>query len=403
MSKLSNTVFRAFFLPLAALLLPAVAPALPQGGSPAAEPAVQTVADSVSVTRGSGDAASDAGQADEEAGLNVKEIVLGHIGDAYEWHMGSIGGHELSFSLPVIVRSPSSGWHCFSSKHLHGGAEHEGLRIATEGEHAGKIVERQADGRDLRPLDLSITKVVAGLLINSLIVVLIVLGVARCYRGRKADSPAPRGFVGLFESLVESLVDDIIAPCVGAGYRRFAPYLLTVFFFIFVNNLMGLIPFFPGGANVTGNIAVTLVLAVTTFLAVNLFGTRHYWKDIFWSDVPTWLKVPIPIVPFIELVGIFTKPFALMIRLFANMMAGHAVILILTCVIFVTAEAGVAVNSSMTAVSVLLTIFMNCLELLVAYLQAYVFTMLSAVFIGLAQEHGEPADGETASGKDETR
>ena len=340
-------------------------------------------------------------RADEESGLNVKEIVLGHIGDAYEWHMGSIGGRELSFSLPVIVRSPSSGWHCFSSKHLHGGAEHEGLRIASEGEHAGKIVERQADGSDLRPLDLSITKVVAGLLINSLIVVLIVLGVARCYRSRKADSPAPRGFVGLFESLVESLVDDIIAPCVGAGYRRFAPYLLTVFFFIFVNNLMGLIPFFPGGANVTGNIAVTLVLAVATFLAVNLFGTRHYWKDIFWSDVPTWLKVPIPIVPFIELVGIFTKPFALMIRLFANMMAGHAVILILTCVIFVTAEAGAAVNSSMTAVSVLLTIFMNCLELLVAYLQAYVFTMLSAVFIGLAQEHGEPADGETASGEGE--
>ena len=230
---------------------------------------------------------------------------------------------------------------------------------------------------------------------------LIVLGVARCYRGRKADSPAPRGFVGLFESLVESLVDDIIAPCVGANYRRFAPYLLTVFFFIFVNNLMGLIPFFPGGANVTGNIAVTLVLAVATFLAVNLFGTRHYWKDIFWSDVPTWLKVPIPIVPLIELVGIFTKPFALMIRLFANMMAGHAVILILTCVIFVTAGSGVAVNSSMTTVSVLLTVFMNCLELLVAYLQAYVFTMLSAVFIGLAQEHGESADGEQVSGKGE--
>ena len=170
--------------------------------------------------------------------------------------------------------------------------------------------------------------------------------------------------------------------------------MLTDFFFINVNTLLGLKRFFPGGANVTGNIAVTLVLAVATFLAVNLFGTRHYWKDIFWSDVPTWLKVPIPIVPFIELVGIFTKPFALMIRLFANMMAGHAVILILTCVIFVTAEAGVAGNSSMTAVSVLLTIFMNCLELLVAYLQAYVFTMLSAVFIGLALERG----GEAAAG-----
>lgn len=332
--------------------------------------------------------ASPSADPSEAEAPDVKSIVLGHIGDAYEWHMATIGGREWTIPLPVLVHSPSSGWHCFSSKHLREGAEHEGLRIAAEGEHAGKIVERQADGSDLRPLDLSITKVVAGLLINSLIVVLLVLGVARWYRGRKADSAAPRGFVGLFESLVDSLLTDIIEPCVGPDYRRFAPYLLTVFFFIFVNNLMGLIPFFPGGANVTGNIAVTLVLAVATFLAVNLFGSRHYWKDIFWSDVPTWLKVPIPIIPFIELVGIFTKPFALMIRLFANMMAGHAVILILTCVIFVTAKAGVAVNSSMTAVSMVLSIFMNCLELLVAYLQAYVFTMLSAVFIGLAQERG---------------
>lgn len=333
--------------------------------------------------------ASPSADPSEAEAPDVKSIVLGHIGDAYEWHMATIGGREWTIPLPVLVHSPSSGWHCFSSKHLREGAEHEGLRIAAEGEHAGKIVERQADGSDLRPLDLSITKVVAGLLINSLIVVLLVLGVARWYRGRKADSAAPRGFVGLFESLVDSLLTDIIEPCVGPDYRRFAPYLLTVFFFIFVNNLMGLIPFFPGGANVTGNIAVTLVLAVATFLAVNLFGSRHYWKDIFWSDVPTWLKVPIPIIPFIELVGIFTKPFALMIRLFANMMAGHAVILILTCVIFVTAKAGVAVNSSMTAVSMVLSIFMNCLELLVAYLQAYVFTMLSAVFIGLAQERGD--------------
>ncbi|MCI7139579.1 F0F1 ATP synthase subunit A [Alistipes sp.] len=344
--------------------------------------------------------ASPSADPSEAEAPDVKSIVLGHIGDAYEWHMATIGGREWTIPLPVLVHSPSSGWHCFSSKHLREGAEHEGLRIAAEGEHAGKIVERQADGSDLRPLDLSITKVVAGLLINSLIVVLLVLGVARWYRGRKADSAAPRGFVGLFESLVDSLLTDIIEPCVGPDYRRFAPYLLTVFFFIFVNNLMGLIPFFPGGANVTGNIAVTLVLAAATFLAVNLFGSRHYWKDIFWSDVPTWLKVPIPIIPFIELVGIFTKPFALMIRLFANMMAGHAVILILTCVIFVTAKAGVAVNSSMTAVSMVLSIFMNCLELLVAYLQAYVFTMLSAVFIGLAQERGDE-EPERLPGKDQ--
>ena len=344
-------------------------------------------------------AASSAGRAEDTAAQkiaeeepDVKRIVLGHVGDSYEWHIATAGGREWSLPLPVIVHSPSSGWHCFSAKRLRGGAEYEGLRIAADGDHAGKIVERQADGSDLRPLDLSITKTVAGLLLNSALVVALVLGAARWYRGRKPDAAAPRGVVGLFETLVESLVDDLIEPCVGPSYRRFAPYLLTVFCFIFLNNLMGLIPFFPGGANVTGNIAVALVLAVATFLVVNLSGSRHYWKDIFWPDVPTWLKVPVPIIPLIELVGVFTKPFARMIRLFANMLAGHAVILSLTCVVFVTVKMGAAVNASMTALSVLFSIFMNCLELLVAFLQAYVFTMLSAVFIGLAQERGGEAD-----------
>ena len=341
-------------------------------------------------------AASSAGRAEDTAAQeiaeeepDVKRIVLGHVGDSYEWHIATAGGREWSLPLPVIVHSPSSGWHCFSAKRLRGGAEYEGLRIAADGDHAGKIVERQADGSDLRPLDLSITKTVAGLLLNSALVVALVLGAARWYRGRKPDAAAPRGVVGLFETLVESLVDDLIEPCVGPSYRRFAPYLLTVFCFIFLNNLMGLIPFFPGGANVTGNIAVALVLAVATFLVVNLSGSRQYWKDIFWPDVPTWLKVPVPIIPLIELVGVFTKPFALMIRLFANILAGHAVILSLTCVVFVTVKMGAAVNASMTALSVLFSIF---LELLVAFLQAYVFTMLSAVFIGLAQERGGEAD-----------
>jgi len=148
---------------------------------------------------------------------------------------------------------------------------------------------------------------------------------------------------------------------------------------------MGLIPIFPGGANVTGNIAVTLVLALFTFFVVNIFGTREYWKEVFWPDVPTWLKVPVPIMPAIELVGVFTKPFALMIRLFANILAGHSIVLGLTCLIFVTANLGPAINGSMTLVSVLLTVFISFVEILVAYIQAYVFTMLSAVFIGLAQ------------------
>ena len=179
--------------------------------------------------------------------------------------------------------------------------------------------------------------------------------------------------------------DDVIKPCIGKDYRKFSPYLLTVFFFIFLNNLMGIIPIFPGGANVTGNIAITFTLAICTFLIVNIFGTKEYWKEIFWPDVPVWLKVPLPLMPAIELVGVFTKPFALMIRLFANMLAGHSIILGLTCLVFVTVSLGPAMNASMTVVSVLFTVFINLVEVLVAYIQAYVFVLLSAVFIGLAR------------------
>lgn len=327
---------------------------------------------------------------EQKKDIDVKALVLGHLGDAYEWHITSVHGHEVIVPLPVIVHSHSTGWHCFlSSRIREKDAEYEGLRLATDGENKGKIVEHQTDGSDLRPMDISITKTVAALLLNSLLVTLLILCVAHWYRGRKPDAAAPHGFVGMMETLIAAIMDGVIKPCVGENYRRFAPYLLTAFFFILFNNLMGLIPFFPAGANVTGNIAVTFVLALATFLAVNIFGTATYWKDIFWPDVPMWLKVPVPIIPVIEFVGIITKPFALMIRLFANMMAGHAVMLSLTCVIFVTAKMGLAINSSMTFVSVLFNVFMYCLELLVAFLQAYVFTMLSAVFIGLAQDHGE--------------
>lgn len=321
--------------------------------------------------------------------VNVKKIVLDHIGNSYEWHLSSWGGKHYSIPLPVILYSEVSGWHLFSSSRFHHGEEeYRGFRIAYEGPYTGKIVETDPSGEELRPVDLSMTKTVVGLLINCAVMVMLILGAARWYRRRKGLRTAPKGLVGLLEMLIESLLEEVIKPCVGPNYHKFAPYLLTAFFFIFVNNLMGLIPLFPGGANVTGNITITLVLAVATFLAVNLFGTKAYWREILWPEVPTWLKAPLPIMPAIEFIGLFTKPFALMIRLFANIMAGHAVILILTCKIFVTVKMGVAVNSLMTVVALLLSIFMNCLELLVAYLQAYVFTMLSAVFIGLAQvEH----------------
>lgn len=189
----------------------------------------------------------------------------------------------------------------------------------------------------------------------------------------------------MIEALVVMINDEVIKGCIGEDYRRYAPYLLTAFFFVLVNNLMGILPIFPGGANVTGNIAITLVLALCTFLFTNIYGTKAYWKDIFWPKVPLWLKVPVPLMPMIELFGIFTKPFALMIRLFANIMAGHAAILSLVAIIFITVKAGPVINGSMTVISVLFGIFMDLLELLVAFIQAYVFTMLSAVFIGLSR------------------
>ena len=191
------------------------------------------------------------------------------------------------------------------------------------------------------------------------------------------------------EMLVMMINDDVIKSSIGEKhYRPYAPYLLTVFFFIFFTNLLGLLPIFPGGSNVTGNINITFFLALCTFLAVNLFGNREYWKDIFWPDVPLFLKA-IPIMPAIELFGVFTKPFALMIRLFANMMAGHAMILAFTCVIFLGWTMGTAMGTGLNLFSAIMLLFMNALELLVAFVQAYVFTMLSAVFIGLAHKEHE--------------
>ena len=334
---------------------------------------------------------ASSGHADEGEPVNIKEIIFDHIGDAYEWHVATIGDKHISIPLPVIVYSQEKGLNAFLSSHLHHGHSYEGFHIATEGDYKGKVVETLSTGEVKRPmLDLSLTKIAAGIVLNSLLLVTIILCVSRWYRRREASDDAPRGFVGMIEMLIMMVYDGIIKPSVGKDYERYAPYLLTAFFFIFLSNLMGLVPIFPGGANVTGNIAVTLVLAICTFLAVNLFGTREYWREVLWPDVPMWMKCPVPLMPVIEIFGLFTKPFALTVRLLANIMAGHSVILALVCIIFVTHSMGALINGSMTVVSVLFTIFMNCLELLVAFIQAYVFTMLSAVFIGMSRvEHHE--------------
>lgn len=318
--------------------------------------------------------------------VDVGEILFGHIGDSYGWHITDWNGKHVTIPLPCIVRS-STGWHVFMSSKIEHGHEYEGLFLAQEGRYEDKIVEIGPDGEFVRPFDISITKNVASLMFTAILLIALVLATARWYKRHDASEEAPKGFTGLMEMMISMVNDDLIKPSIGEKeYRKYAPYLLTAFFFIFLSNLLGIVPFFPGGANVTGNIAVTMVLALCTFVAINLFGNRHYWKEILWPDVPIFLKFPIPIMQIIEIFGMISKPFSLMVRLFANIMAGHAMILGLVSVIFVTVKLGPVINGSMTAISMLFGVFMDCLELLVAFIQAYVFTMLSAVFIGLSRQ-----------------
>ena len=331
-------------------------------------------------------------QAKDDAEIDVKEIVLGHMSDAYDWHIATWNGSHISIPLPVIVKSEATGWHLFSSARFHESEDgcYEGFFINKEAN--GKIFEKLSDGTCERPLDISITKNVVQIWIVVLLMSIIFICSARWYRNKETNSKAPNGFVGFVEMFVMSIVDDLIKPSVGEkSYRKFTPILLTIFFFIFITNLLGLIPIFPGGANITGNINITLFLALCTMLLVNIFGNKEYWKEVIWPPVPTWLKFPVPMMPIIEIFGIFTKPFALMVRLFANMMGGHAIILSLCSVIFITCQISAFIGTPLTLVSFIMMIFMNCLELLVAFIQAYVFTMLSAVFIGLAHPEHEEA------------
>ena len=320
--------------------------------------------------------AEEAPQAGESASFDLNHYIFGHIGDAYDWHITTIGDHHISIPLPCIVID--DGLHVFLSTRM----EENGYTLNEE----GKLVNA-ATGK--RPVDISITKNVCSLILSSILLVVLILLTARWYRRHDAMKEAPRGLAGLMEMLITMVTDDIIKEGVGKDWEKYAPYLLTAFFFIFLNNLLGIVPFFPGGANLTGNIAVTMFLAICTFLAVNLFGNKHYYKDIFWPEVPTWLKVPLPLMPLIEIIGMFTKPFSLMVRLFANILAGHIMLLGVVAVVFITAKLGPAINGSMSVIAVLFGVFMDILELLVAFIQAYVFTMLSSVFIGLSRQEPE--------------
>ena len=307
--------------------------------------------------------------------LDMNTYLFGHISDAYEWHITTINEKEIVIPLPCIVIE--NGVHVFT---LHHAAEN-GYTLNEN----GKLVNAQTGKR---PIDISITKNVVGLIFDSILLVVLILLCARWYRRHDVLKEKPTGLAALLEPLIVMIEQDVIKDAVGPEYKRFSPYLLTAFFFILINNLMGIFPIFPGGANITGNIAVTLVLAMFTFFMVNLFGNKHYWKDILWPDVPVFLKA-IPLMPVIEILGMFTKPFSLMIRLFANMLAGHIMLLSVIALIFLSAAMGPVLNGSLSVIAALFGVFLDCLELLVAFLQAYVFTMLSAVFIGLAHQRPE--------------
>ncbi|HXI00941.1 MAG TPA: F0F1 ATP synthase subunit A [Sphingobacteriaceae bacterium] len=317
------------------------------------------------------------GSEHHEEAFNPAEAIIEHISDSHGWHLW---GHT-TLHLPVILYT-NKGMETFSSSQFgHGEKAYSGKYYTYKLEkNKVKIIDGsgQIDEAATKKLfDISITKNVASLWLSILIILLVFFTVAASYRKRVGK--APKGLQSFIEPLVVFIRDEIAKPNIGYKYERFMPLLLTFFFFILVNNLMGLVPFFPGGANVTGNIAVTFVLAGITMLVTNFSANKYYWKHIFLPSTPKWLY---PIMWPVEIIGIFSKPVALMIRLFANITAGHIIVLALISIIFVFKSVYVA------PASVLFVVFMDVIELLVAFLQAYIFTLLSALFIGSAiEEH----------------
>lgn len=333
---------------------------------------------------------------EEKEGVDAGPIIIGHVTDAHSWHMFDIkhkDGTETAVAIPLPIILINDG-HLdifMSSKFHHGHADYKGYRLIGGGlekeeivcvDEAGNVIEGKS------PVDISITKTAAAIIIAVILLITLLVLAAKRYKGR--EDQAPHGWQSLVEMLVLHVRDDIAGPMLGNKTDKFLPYLLTLFFFIIFCNVLGLIPIFPAGANITGNIAVTAILALITFFITNLKGNKHYWKDIFNTPgVPAWLKI-FPLMPVVELVGVFTKPIVLMIRLFANMTAGHIVILGFVVIIFILSNLfGAAVGGAVSVVSVVFSVFISVLECLVAYIQAYVFTMLSALYIGMAVEEPE--------------
>ena len=313
--------------------------------------------------------------------LDIGAVVFDHILDSYEWHITEWKGKPVAIHLPVILID--NGIHAFNSHKILETGEYGGYHIAPEGaKHEGKIV--RADGS--KPFDISITKNVLQLFINAILLLVVVLLTARWYKRHNALKEHPTGIAALMEPLI-MMVHDMARENIGEeDYRRYSPYLLTAFLFILFSNFIGILPFFPGGANLTGNIACTMVLALFTFFTVNLTGTKHYYKEIFSPDVPGVLK---PLMALIEFFSALVKPISLTIRLFANMLAGHIQILCMVCIIFILGKYGPVMTGGGTLITVLFGIFLDVLEMLISFIQAYIFTMLSSIYIGMARQKAE--------------
>ncbi|MFO7790664.1 MAG: F0F1 ATP synthase subunit A [Bacteroidota bacterium] len=328
-------------------------------------------------------------------GFEVVNFIFGHIKDSHSWHLWDYTDdegqkHDVSISLPVILFHDGKLTTFMSSDFEHGHAV-----VSKNGSHyylhnntvyltneQGDINKKENKEGEMvitneKPLDFSITKTVAGVILSATILLLMFISVGRAYKKRPGR---PKGFQALMEPLILFVTEDMVKPNVRENPDKYSPYILTVFFFILINNILGIVPFFPGGTNVTGNISVTMTLAAFTMVIINVSGSKDYWKHIFATPgVPVFLY---PIMIPIELVGIIAKPFALMIRLFANITAGHIIILSLISIIFIFK------SIAMSAISVPFVLFMDVLELLVAFIQAYIFALLSALFIGMATEKG---------------
>ncbi|MEZ4885699.1 MAG: F0F1 ATP synthase subunit A [Chitinophagales bacterium] len=352
---------------------------------------------------------------DGDKKLDIGEMIMHHIADANEWHL--LG--DISIPLPCIVYHPEKGFDFFLSSVFHHGHNsykgyvldqgvlkyvndasfpQESVEVSVLGHKVlpKEIVESFATGEEMAEsyvlynnkayeadrtsfYDFSITKVVATMLLASLIMMLLFTYIAKSY---KKNQRAPKGFQNLIEVLVTFVRDEIAKPGVGDKWEKYFPFLLTLFFFIWICNMLGLMS--PiGSPNATGNLMVTGALALITFIIIVTSANKHYWSHIFNPPgVPGWVKIIL--VP-IEVASMFIKPAALMIRLFANMTAGHIIILSLVGIIFLIANlGGDAAGWGTSILASAFMLFMNVLELFVAALQAYVFAILASVFIGQA-------------------